>query len=336
MNKKMSASAREQALTQSLLKRTELWRAAEARARRLAHGHTADAADAIRMADDYRLLAHDLARVRTLMPRSRTREYLESAYARAHATLHHGAWRAGSALLSLFRDEIPEVTRSLAPYIFWSALIFCLAVIGGYALVRRYPELIALFASPELIASVERGKLWTEGLLNIVPSSVLSVQLLANNITVSLTAYCAGFLFGLGTLYILGLNGLMLGAVFAFVSFHGLREQLVGFIVAHGCVELSVMCLSGAAGAAVGEALIRPGQAGRLESFRVAALRAGKLLVACAVLLIGAGVLEGYVSPNPRFPLWSRVTLGLGYWLFMIALLSGWLFGRRTAVVRGS
>ena len=89
------------------------------------------------------------------------------------------------------------------------------------------------------------------------------------------------------------------------------------------------MCLSGAAGAAVGEALIRPAQAGRIESFRVAALRSGKLLIACALLLVGAGILEGYVSPDPRVPLWARSALGAGYWLFMAALLSGWLFGRR-------
>ena len=203
-----------------------------------------------------------------------------------------------------------------------------LAVAAGYALVQRYPELIALFASPDLIATVERGQLWTEGLLNIVPSSVLSVQILANNIVVSLFAYCAGFLFGLGTLYILGLNGLMLGAVFAFVGQHGLRGQLFSFIVAHGCVELSVMCLSGAAGAAVGEALVRPGEGGRIASFRDAALHSGPLLLACALLLVGAGLIEGFVSPNPSFPLWSRVTIGVGYWLLMVGLLSGRLFGR--------
>jgi len=45
------------------------------------------------------------------------------------------------------------------------------------------------------------------------------VQILANNIVVSLFAYCSGFLFGLGTLYILGLNGLMLGAVFAWMAY---------------------------------------------------------------------------------------------------------------------
>jgi uncharacterized membrane protein SpoIIM required for sporulation len=325
----MNSSARRQALTVSLLQRAGEWREAEARARRLARGRTDDAADAMRMADDYRLLAHDLARARALLPDTRTREYLEGAYARAHATLYHSAWRAGSALLTLFRDELPAVVRSLAPYIVWSTVIFALAVLGGYLLVARYPELIALFASPDLIASVERGQLWTEGLLNIVPSSVLSVQLLTNNIVVSLFAYCAGFLFGLGTLYILGLNGLLLGAVFAFVGQHGLSGQLFSFIVAHGCVELSAVCLSGAAGAAVGEALIRPGDAGRIESFRVAALRSGKLLIACALLLVGSGVIEGYISPNPRVALPARIAIGVSYWCFMVALLAGWLWGPR-------
>src|SRR6195256_117830 len=82
----MNRSAREHPPTVSLRQRAERWRQAERRARRLARGRSEDAADATRLADDYRLLAHDLARVRTLMPDSRTREYLEAAYARARDT----------------------------------------------------------------------------------------------------------------------------------------------------------------------------------------------------------------------------------------------------------
>jgi uncharacterized membrane protein SpoIIM required for sporulation len=89
------------------------------------------------------------------------------------------------------------------------------------------------------------------------------------------------------------------------------------------------MCLSGAAGAAVGEALIRPDTAERAQAFRKAALRSGKLLLACAVLLVGTGLIEGYVSPDPRVPFAARVLIGVGYWIFMVALLRGWLFGRR-------
>jgi uncharacterized membrane protein SpoIIM required for sporulation len=88
------------------------------------------------------------------------------------------------------------------------------------------------------------------------------------------------------------------------------------------------MCLSGAAGAAVGEALVRPGSRGRVDAFRAAALRSGAVLFACAVLLVGAGFIEGFVSPNPRIPLGVKVAIGVGYWLFMVALLSGRLWRR--------
>jgi uncharacterized membrane protein SpoIIM required for sporulation len=322
---------RDQALRAALLRRSEDWQAADARAQRLGRERAANLADATQLADDYRLLAHDLARARRLIPNTHAREYLEAAYVHAHSTLYRQPRRPGEALLTLFRDDLPAVTSWLTPYIAWSTAIFALTVFAGYWLVHAYPDLIGLFASPDLVATVERGHLWTQGILNVVPSSVLALQILTNNIVVSLFAYCAGFVFGLGTLYILGLNGLMLGAVFAFTAQHGLAAALFRFIVAHGCVELSVMCLSGAAGAAVGEALIRPTDGNRMESFRQAALRSGKLLIACAVLLVGTGLIEGYISPRAIFPLWSRVAIGVGYWIFMIALLNGWLFPRRAS-----
>jgi uncharacterized membrane protein SpoIIM required for sporulation/uncharacterized RDD family membrane protein YckC len=327
-------SSSDQALRTALLRRTEIWKAATARTRRLASKKTDDAADAAELADDYRMLAHDVAKARRLLPDSRAREYLESAYAQSHSTLYKPALHPASALLALFRDEIPAVVSWLRPHIIWATALFILTIATGYAMVRTYPDLIALFASPELIASVERGQLWTEGLLNVVPSSVLSLQILTNNIVVSLFAYCAGFLFGLGTLYILGLNGLMLGAVFAFTGQHALDDDLFRFVVAHGCVEISVMCLSGAAGAAVGEALIRPGAATRAASFQHAALQSGKLILACVLLLIGSGLIEGYISPNPAFSLTTRIAVGVGYWLCMIALLNGWLFGRVPGFLR--
>ena len=192
------AAERHRALAAALLRRLPLWQSASERARRLAHSRGAPLSEAVQLADDYRLLAHDLARARELMPGSRSREFLEGAYARAHATLHHGATHPGRALLELFRDRLPLAVRWLRPYLAWTGAIFLLAGTAGYSLVRRFPELIALVASPELIASVERGKLWTAGLLNIVPSSVLSVQILTNNIVVSLFAYCAGFSSGSG------------------------------------------------------------------------------------------------------------------------------------------
>ena len=86
------------------------------------------------------------------------------------------------------------------------------------------------------------------------------------------------------------------------------------------------MCLSGAAGAAVGEALVRPGSATRAAAFQRAALQSGKLILACVLLLIGSGLIEGYISPNPKFSLHARIAIGVSYWIFMLALMNGWLF----------
>ena len=128
-----------------------------------------------------------------------------------------------------------------------------------------------MFADAKLIATVERGELWTDGLLNVTPSAVLSVSILTNNVVVSFFAFCSGVVFGLGTFYLIGLNGISLGAIFAFTGQHGLAGRLFDFVIAHGCVELSCICIAGAAGAYLGEALIRPGELTRSEAFRVAA-----------------------------------------------------------------
>jgi uncharacterized membrane protein SpoIIM required for sporulation len=322
-------SSNERQSQATLLERSASWRAAAERARRFAGAQRTESVDeAIALVEDYQLLAHDLSRARRLMPPNPTRQFLETAYAQAHATLYRGATHPGYALWGFFRDQIPRAVSELKAHILWVTLLFVMSIFAGGWLVRTYPDLISLFASPALIATVERGDLWTEGLLNIVPSSVLSLQILSNNVTVTLFAFCAGFLFGLGTFYIIGLNGMMLGGIFAFTALHGLDDDLFRFMVAHGCVELSVMCLSGAAGAAIGEALIRPDMPRRSESFQRAAVRSSKLLIACIVLLIGCGFIEGYISPDPDFPLWTRVVVGVGYWLFMVALLRGWLFGK--------
>ena len=207
-------------------------------------------------------------------------------------------------------------------------LLFIVSTVTGAWLVYSYPDLIALFASPQLIATVERGELWTDGLLNVTPSAVLSVSILTNNIVVSFFAFCSGIVFGLGTFYLIGTNGLSLGAIFAFTTQHELGGRLFDFIAAHGFVELSCICIAGAAGSYLGEALIRPGERTRSEAFRAAAAEGIRVMLAVTLLLLICGFIEGYVSPDPEVPRWARITIGVGYWLFMISLLRGYVFGR--------
>jgi uncharacterized membrane protein SpoIIM required for sporulation len=286
-------------------------------------------AETLRAIELYRALGRDLSIVRRTLPDGRLTRALAQSYARLHAVIYRKPQNWRERLRSLFREEIPQVVRELRTPIQFVALLFALSAGAGWWLVNTYPELVSLLADERMIDGVERGHLWTEGLFNVVPSSVMSVGILANNITVSILAFCVGVFFGLGTFYIIATNGLMLGGIFAFTHQHGMAGELLKFVTAHGVVELSVICIAGAAGMMLGEALIRPGLATRREAFQQAAGKASKVLLLCALLLVGCGFIEGYISPDPDFPMINRVIIGFGYWLVMIAALTGRLFGRR-------
>jgi hypothetical protein len=66
--------------------------------------------------------------------------------------------------------------------------------VSGHA--REHRSLSAQYAldaaAGKMIDGVEHGRLWTEGMLNIAPASIVSVRILSNNIVVSLFAFCAG------------------------------------------------------------------------------------------------------------------------------------------------
>lgn len=316
-----------------LASRATVWQELAPLLDRLEHKRNHTTAEALSAIEMYRSLGRDLSIARRILPASRVTRALEARYAKLHSIIHRQPHNWHARLKALFRDEIPAVVRELRQPILWISLLFALSAGAGWWLVATYPDLIGLLASEDMVAGVEQGRLWTEGMLNVMPSSVVSTQILANNIMVSVAAFAVGIFFGLGTFYLIALNGLMLGGMFAFTHQHGLAGELLKFVIAHGVVELSVICLAGAAGTLLGESLIRPTHATRRESFQHATAKAGKLLVLCALLLIGCGFIEGYLSPDPDFPMLSRVVVGFGYGALMVAALTGRLFGRQPSQV---
>jgi hypothetical protein len=119
------------------------------------------------------------------------------------------------------------------------------------------------------------------------------------------------------------MNGMMLGGIFAFTAQYGLAQRLLEFIVAHGFVELSVIVVAGAIGVSFGEALARPGRKTRAAAFQRATMRGAKLMALCILFLIGAGLIEGYVSPNPDFSFAARLAVGLAYFVIFLLIVGG-------------
>jgi uncharacterized membrane protein SpoIIM required for sporulation len=306
--------------------RAPTWREASRKITALRRKRNVSVGEALEAVEAYRNVARDLASARRLLPGTRTAAALEALFGQIHAAISRHPFGGWAGLKSVARDDIPIIARDLAARIFWMAGLMALSAVAGYWLIDTYPRLISLVANEAMIQHVEAGKLWTDGLINVTPSSVLSLSILSNNIAVAVFAVCSGFLFGLGTFYLIILNGFMLGSIFAFVHQHGLAHRLFEFIIAHGMVELSVICIAGAIGTTIADSLIRPTAPTRRESFHRCMRKVAPLLAFCAVLLIGAGIIEGFVSPDPMFPLASRVAIGVSYWFLMVLALSGRLW----------
>jgi len=316
--------------------RAPLWQRLAAQAQEATHRSSATSEEALRTLQAYRTLARDLASARELAPRGAVAAALESAYATVHAAVGRSPRLGGARLLALFRDDIPKAAAQVRTTALWLGLLLLASALAGWWLVASYPELVSLIASERMIDGVERGHVWTDQLLNVAPASILSARIFSNNAVVAAGAFCAGLFLGLGTFYMIVLNGLMLGGLLAFTHQHGLGLELLKFTLAHGPVELSVICLAGAAGTALAEAVIRPTVASRVESLRRAAGELGPLLIACALLLAGSGLIEGFVSANPRVSIPVRLAVGLGYWAVMLLMLSGRMLprARRSGPIR--
>lgn len=285
--------------------------------------------DALELATEYRRIGHDLSLAQEMNAPQSTLRYLANLYAGLHQALSEPGTRPWQDFRRMLREDVPASMQALRGRLAWICLLLFGAAGAGWVLIAANPALISLAASPAMISDVENGRLWTDGLLSVTPPAFLSASIFTNNIVVALTACCAGVLYGLGTFYIIGFNGFMLGAMFAFVGQHHMAGRLFEFIVAHGIVELSTIVVSGAAGMALGEALIRPGLQSRRLAFEGAARSTAGVMLVCIVFLVGAGIIEGYVSPNPAFSLAARIAIGTAYMLLFVAVMTGKAWRRR-------
>ena len=306
------------------------WQALAADSAAAAQRSQATVQEALRTLRAYRILLRHLATVRELMPGGVLAGTLARTCAQLHTAVNRPPRLTRARWASLFRDDIPAAAASVRVLTLWLGALLVASVMAGWWLINTYPQLVSLIASPRMIDGVEHGHLWTYQILSIAPPAMLSARIVENNVLVVLAAFCFGILFGLGAFYIVAFNGLNFGGLLAFTHQHGLGLELLKFTLAHGFVELSVICLAAAAGTALGESVIRPQCATRAESLRRRAAELAPLLLACALLLLGSGLIEGFISPHPAITIPARLAIGLGYWTLMLLWLSGRLRIRRT------
>src|SRR6267142_498910 len=124
-------------------------------------------------------------------------------------------------------------------------------------------------------------------------------------------------------------NGAMFGAIIALTYRAGFgNDLLLGFVVSHGVIELSCIFIAGGAGLLIGTALLMPGDLSRGDALKSRGMEAVRLIIGCVPLLVVAGIIEGFISPQPISPI-IKISIGA---LTGIALYSYlFLVGREPA-----
>jgi len=125
---------------------------------------------------------------------------------------------------------------------------------------------------------------------------ITSSFVLVNNIQVSIMTYGTGIALGLGTVFYLFINGVMLGVVTGFFVERGMGIALMANILPHGILELTAIFICGGAGLMLGEAVINPGEVPRSQAVQERGKEATQLVAGSFLLLLIAGVIEGYFS----------------------------------------
>jgi uncharacterized membrane protein SpoIIM required for sporulation len=244
----------------------------------------------------YRHVASDLAQARRDFPREQVTRYLNDLAARAHPLLYRapaGSWRR---LARFFLADFPRRFRAAGPFVLAAFLLFALPALAAYLVALVNPAAAEEVLPATITRPVREGGLWTDFPQERRP--LISTMIMTNNIQVAILAFAGGMLLGLLTVYVLVMNGVMLGAVFGYTQTYGLAGDLAAFVSPHGYVELSVVFMAGGAGLQMAWGVLSPGLYSRRDALGRAAQRAVLLLMGTVPLLVVAGLIEGFVSPS--------------------------------------
>jgi len=154
---------------------------------------------------------------------------------------------------------------------------------------------------------VDQGEMWTDSIRDVKP--VASSFIFSNNLVVAVLAFATGITAGLGTVWILFMNGVSFGAISWLVAVNGMSGPFWGFVVAHGALELPAIFIAGAGGLVLGRGILFPRSRPRARSTALAARTAFRLFAGTAPLFVVAAVVEGFFSPQ-AYPFAVKLAMG--------------------------
>jgi uncharacterized membrane protein SpoIIM required for sporulation len=267
----------------------------------------------------YRQIAADLATVREDPTGTNLAHYLNQLLGRAHNIIYMGRKAERRSIITFYRDTYPAIFRRTFNYTAAAFLLFLFGAVTGGLLTLSDPSFSRHLLGRRMIENIEQHKMWTESILTIEP--VASSEIMTNNISVSIATFALGITAGIGTIWMLLLNGLLLGVVGVTCWQAGMNLPLWSFVAPHGVLELPAIFIAGGAGFRIASGLLFPGALPRGESLVRAGKEAAKLFFGIFPMLVIAGLIEGFVSPS-GIPVKLKFLLGAALFTLLVVYLS--------------
>jgi uncharacterized membrane protein SpoIIM required for sporulation len=284
----------------------------------------------------YPATAVDVARARMYGLDRSTQSRLNRLAIAAHGLLYRRPpARPLAAVWRFLTWDYPRLFRRLWPFVVLSVAVTAAGTLGAYRHVRARPHAATVFV-PEGLDAAGGPETTAEDVserYRRMPKPPMASAITTNNISVAFFAFALGISAGVGTVYVLLLNAMMLGGFFGHFANHGLSRVCYAFLVPHGALEIFAILVAGAAGLRLGLSLAVPGGLTRMASLRHGAREAVYLVLGTIPMFVVAGIVESYVTP-------SYVSGGLkiatGVSLLAVTLAYLLLGGRRPPTARPS
>lgn len=270
-------------------------------------------------------LTDDLAYAQTFYPNSPTTRYLNDLTAKQHQALYKNKAEHTGRFKQFWARELPLLVARHHTTLAWSLLLFTVFTLIG-ALSAAYDDSFVRVVLGDAyvnktLENIDKGD--PMAVYKSTSEAPMFLFITLNNIYVSLVAYALGATLGLGTVWALFRNGVMLGSFQYFFYQKGVLLPSLLTIWIHGTLEISAIILAGGAGFVMARGMLFPGTYSRAVAFRQAARDGLKLAIGLVPIFIVAGFLEGFVTRHTEMPMaLSLSIIGLSasfiFWYFIL------------------
>ncbi len=281
----------------------------------------------------YRQAMNSLSLAREISLDQALLNYLESLCTRAYLTVYAPRESIIGVTARFFRSSAPQAVRRSWLMILVAALLMAAGGVSAFLLMQSdtnwyyafVPSGLSGGRGPEASADFLRQVLQEENKAGAGSLAAFSTSLFAHNTQVSIFSFALGIIACVPSGFLMFYNGGVLGAFFAVHDAKGLAWELFGWLSIHGVTELTAIIMAAAGGFRLGVAFLFPGNVTRAKALRDAGRDAVKLAILAAIMLVVAGLLEGF-GRQLITDFTARVAIGWGIGALWLAWF---LFGGR-------